>query len=455
MPLDPRIVEALRSQGQLSDETAARFNPPVEPRIIPEPAGTTSMGTSMTTDPAMYASNEPVQDYGIDDDSMLATDIVPAAEPVDVGYSVGGGFGNYDDAFRIQQEGLAKSYGAQAKQAGEEAKFQKGLYEESERQRADSLQKEADENAMLDEKFSVLNQKMDEYAKNPKTLSEQFAKSGTGQKIVTGIALFLGSAPNSAGQNKAVMAMQSALDDDLKAQEQDVSNYKGLYNDLKNTFGDRRQARQAATIAYINNAQIKLQQIASQYKSPIIQGNYEMLFGKLEEEKEKFKKELQLNWAAAAAKARESQNKQMETYVEGRGFAADPTDARASRDYSGKVDAMKKIVSEMKNLRKNYGNEVLNRSAIAKAKQLSTDAKLIAKDIKGLGVLAGPDMAILESLIPENALSPSVTMIEKLNGLDDFISRNEQSYFKAKGLSPTDFNEQKKNKRKSQDTPLE
>ena len=448
MPLNPTIIQALRESGQLSDETAGRF--PIEPRIV----------GSTTTPSFEQPIVDSVQSEEVIDQPDQAVELVDyssqAIEPVDSGaqglqgVSYSPGMGNYDEAFRIQQEGLAKSYGAQAKQATAEAAYQNEVFKESERQRNAALQKESEENAMLDEKFSALNQKMDEYAKSPKTLSQQFAKASTGQKIISGIALFLGAAPNSAGQNKAMMAMQAALEDDLRAQEQDVANYKGLYNDLKDTFGDRRQARLAATAAYINNAQLKLQQIASQYKSPQIQGNFEMLYGKLEEEKEKLKNELQMNWLATAAKAREGDEKIRERFVPGMGLALTKEDATKLKEEGATTYSAIDTIKEIKKIA-GSGSRLNPNTRNAVKQKIGLLVGALRVPVVGPGAFTDSEREFIGTLVgnPNKIFTLQGLEMNKLTQLEDTLKRSRAAKARAYGMQPQEY------KREQQDTPLE
>lgn len=116
-----------------------------------------------------------------------------------------------------------------------------------------------------------------------------FANKTTGGKILGAIALFLGSAPDGTAQNSALQVMQASLDADLNKQRAGISGARGAYNDLLSTFGDQRQADAGARLAYLNNAQLKLNQIASQYKGEMVQKNAQLLNSKIEQQKEAVK----------------------------------------------------------------------------------------------------------------------------------------------------------------------
>ncbi len=191
--------------------------------------------------------------------------------------------------FEKQKQSIMKAAEIGAAQAASEAAFQQKMFDESEKMRQDQAVIDQNRQAKLMEYETKLNQKMDEYAKRPANIGQVFSNAGTGQKILMGLALFLGAAPNSTWQNKAVTAMQNAIDSDLAKAKAEVGDRKNAYQELKETFKDERQADAAARLAYLNNAQVKLNQIAAQYKGPQILENAKLLNAKIDEEKEKMK----------------------------------------------------------------------------------------------------------------------------------------------------------------------
>jgi hypothetical protein len=194
-----------------------------------------------------------------------------------------------EGAFNKQKNAIMGAAKIGAEAAAAEAGYQQKMFDESEKMRAQQMEIDAQRATKLKSYEDQLNMKMDEYAKRPANVAQVFANAGTGQKLLMGVAMFLGAAPNSTGQNKAISAMQTAIESDLAKAKSEVGDRKNAYQEMKATFQDERQADAAARLAYLNNAQLKLNQIASQYKGPQILKNAELLTSKIEEEREKAK----------------------------------------------------------------------------------------------------------------------------------------------------------------------
>jgi hypothetical protein len=192
-------------------------------------------------------------------------------------------------AYNQQKQAITGAAKAGAEQAEKEAAYQQKMFEESEKNRLAMAELEQGRATRLMEQQTKLEEKINNYNSKPANVAQVFANAGTGQKILMGIGLFLGAAPNSSGQNKAITAMQSAIDADLAKAKGEIGERQNAYKEMKNTFQDERQADAAARLAYLNNAQLKLNQIASQYKSPQILENAKLLNGKINEEMEKTK----------------------------------------------------------------------------------------------------------------------------------------------------------------------
>lgn len=207
--------------------------------------------------------------------------------------------GNLEQGYNIQQEAIMKGAQAGAAQAAAESAHLQKTYDETERMRTEEMAREVERRERLKGDEDLLRTAIDKYQATPATTQEKFANMDTGQKIMTGIALFLGAAPNSSGGNRAVDVMQRAVDADLAKAKQGVNDRNSLYKEMKDTFGDERQAEAATRLAYIQNAQLKLQQVAAQYKGPQIKANAEALYGQLEVAKQaqmlQFEQAAQLN----------------------------------------------------------------------------------------------------------------------------------------------------------------
>lgn len=216
--------------------------------------------------------------------TQLASDLNPET-PTKTKDPLAGIYSAFD---KEQQANLELAKTAE-KQAMAESTYMDTMAKEQERLMEQNQAREFTRQQKLDEQMSLLTQKLDQYDKSPANVGQMFANKTTGGKILGAIALFLGSAPDGTAQNSALQVMQASLDADLNKQRAGISGARGAYNDLLNTFGDQRQADAGARLAYLNNAQLKLNQIASQYKGEMVQKNAQLLNSKIEQQKEAVK----------------------------------------------------------------------------------------------------------------------------------------------------------------------
>lgn len=119
---------------------------------------------------------------------------------------------------------------------------------------------------------------------------------------------------------------------------------------------------------------------------------------------------------AEVAKAKEnSANEKLEQLRVGDyGYANNSEDAKKMKDAVESKAKMDRHIEELIELRKKHnGGAIWAREDIARAKQLSTDAKLAYKELAKLGVLSDSDKGMLDRVIPEDPLqynSPAAAM---------------------------------------------
>lgn len=174
--------------------------------------------------------------------------------------------------------GREKQANTEAAKIGQEEAEKQAAYQTTLVQKQQDLlqaeqAREVERQKQLNHQNDLLQEKLNTFQKSPANVSQAFAQKSTGGKILAGIALFLGAAPNGTAQNSAVQTMQAAIDADLNKQKAGITGQQGIYNQLRETFGDERQAESGARIAYLQNAQLQLNQIASQYKSEQVAAN--------------------------------------------------------------------------------------------------------------------------------------------------------------------------------------
>lgn len=95
--------------------------------------------------------------------------------------------------------------------------------------------------------------------------------------------------------------------------------------------------------------------------------------------------------------------------VPGIGVALNREDAKIMKDAVEQKAKFDRQLGEMIELRKKYGAEVANRSAVRRGKQLSKDLLLTYKNLAKLGVLSKSDEDIINAIIPSDPLEFNVS----------------------------------------------
>jgi hypothetical protein len=108
------------------------------------------------------------------------------------------------------------------------------------------------------------------------------------------------------------------------------------------------------------------------------------------------------------AKVGKTESKELEKLQVGDyGIARTEKEAQEARTAIELRDNLKSKLQEMLNLRSEFGGmggEMWNREAVNKGKSLAKETQLIYKDLKTLGALTGPDLTIIEEIIPSDPL---------------------------------------------------
>jgi len=366
---------------------------------------------------AQNVAQVPPQEY-----AQQVTPQQPQVSPYDMGV-----FDAFNKPFEMQKSALKKEYEAGAKAAAEEAGYLRTAAEENDRMLKENAAKQLQDQANLDAKLSeVQNMKVDQ--------NRFWAGKSTGEKILAGIALFLGA--SGSGGNKAAAVIQDAINKDIKLQEGDIENKFGLYKQAYAATKDAAAAREATRLAMLNGTQLKIAEVMSRYKDPMMRAKGEQLMAAVEGQKQA----AQINLAAQIQKSQAfpfGDDKQMARYVPGQGMAYTPDDAKQLKEAQETKDSFDRKIQEMIDLRKEYGGEVVNRVAVDRGKQLSKDLLLAYKNMAKLGVLSQADEDIINAIIPKDPLAFQFTP-----GGDSILNRLE----KLKGDVGKDYESRLKNR---------
>lgn len=167
-------------------------------------------------------------------------------------------------------------------QAAQYAALAKGLAGEAEATKARRQQYEQ----MIDQQMQKNMTKFDEYSSAKIDPNRLYASRTTGQKIMGAIGIALSS---FAGKDGAMKAIEKAVQDDINLQKEQI-NLTGLQLDkgrslLKDMFDvtkDIDDATNMAQAALIQQAELKIKQIAAQTSSQVAKNNALSILGDLE-----------------------------------------------------------------------------------------------------------------------------------------------------------------------------
>lgn len=290
----------------------------------------------------------------------------------------------------------------------------------------------------LDQQRQVVQQRIDQFNESPANIGQLFAEKKTGGKIVTALALFLGSAPNSSGQNSAVKVMQDAINADLDKQVQGIEGEQGIYNTLRQELGDKDQARAAAYEMVLDQMSRELDLQAAQYKGQQIQDNLAAA-----QEKIKYEKNLaqQAQMAKMIEKMQENKMKQRDLLVPGLGFALTKEDASALKESGAThyqaIDQINRLIE----LGKEKGSSISPEARSEAVKLQKALIGMLRVPITGPGAMNESELKLLESLVanPTSLWNKSTGLgVKKLEQLSDMLETSRNATVRAYGLqTPT------------------
>lgn len=180
------------------------------------------------------------------------------------------------------QRAVLKEAESGAAQAVAESAYLDQTNIENERRLAQQEEKEAARHQYATDGMNQLNEKMEAFSKMPANFAQSFADASTGQKVIAGIALILGTLGTKEGENRGLEVMQNSIEQDLKKQKLDIDNRSSVYNQMLDTFQNERVADQATRLYYMDTVKSKIDSIASKYKAPQIQEKAKYLYGQIQ-----------------------------------------------------------------------------------------------------------------------------------------------------------------------------
>ena len=307
-----------------------------------------------------------------------------------------------------------------------------------------------------------------EIKNNPIDAGRYFnSKSSLGQ-VSTAIGLILGGIGgglNRTGQNVALDFLNKNIDRDIEAQKAQKQNQTSLLNQLTQRYGSEQNAESMLRAGLLSKTQAELAEAASRAASPMARINAEKAAAALDMQKQALMAPVikqQMTYDAIRQGATPEQLLRMgadpklisEQLVPGMGLAGSAEDKKKLVELQEVMAPLKQNVARLSSL----GPAALvplteaNKQAKALAKQIVLDVK--SERIGQLGVLSGPDMEVVESMISDpTAFSSLVNGNVANNQLMQYLNNKEASAAKSRLAVPMGQSRKQPSEVKIQFTP--
>lgn len=272
----------LANQPQITPTVPVQPNLPL---LEQGPAANIATPSQLNITPVQQASTQPVQNVpsqaGLAGQGTLS----------DIGAK---SFESLQQGIELQKAGAQKSANA-IQRMNQEAEQEAIALRRKQDQIDHDLMKETEErNAKIGEASAKLETMRTNLAQ-AKVDPDRFFGGDTGKRILAGIAIAFGEfgrALTGGRENTALSIINKAIDDDINAQKEDISNKQtqillarqGLA-DIKDLYKDRIEAQQAQKIMAIEMSQAKVNEIARRYNTQEAMAKAQIINGQLEVQK--------------------------------------------------------------------------------------------------------------------------------------------------------------------------
>lgn len=359
----------------------------------------------------------------------------PSAKVLGVVSNVGSPAGTTPDPFTMKSEAVEYGSNVGIQRAQEEGAYLRERASQQEQMLQEQQQKEARRQEQIKEQELKAQQALDEFA-SAKVDPDRFWKNkGTGDKIIAGIAIALGAISQGitkSNSNQALDIINSQIDRDLEAQKIEILSKKeaasgqtGILAQMRARFDDERVAENMARVIGLDQAKLKLEEIASKSRSAEVSANRDLLLAQIEEERQKRLLEVQkaINESPQAQGIKRNmvvsgvQNpatgknekaspeilseKDRERVVPGLGIATTEDDAKKLKEAQINFKKFDNLLGEIVESRQKFGAEMFGAEA-EKQKARATEALLAIKNMETLGALDAGALKVGGRIIPEN-----------------------------------------------------
>lgn len=312
--VDPTKLQRAAELGLVSPEIAHSFKQrmgdpgllmgkaPVNASVMPDQAAEPQVA------PVSLRAQEEVVPVG-----ALAGDTLPQADTRQMA-SMGGApdFG-LSGAFAKQKRGVDVVAKAGEQQLSEQAKAIETAQREAKRLADAQLVEQAEQEKRQAEELQKLKDLQTQYSTAKVDPKRLWSNMSTGDKILAGISMAFGAlgAGSNGGVNTAVKVIESAIDRDLKLQEDEIGRKRdavtvqsGIIAEMRQQFKDKDLANTAARMAIMEQMKLQVDGLAAKFGSQKVKGEAMQLNGALDQKLAEAQATFQKQYASVAAAQR-------------------------------------------------------------------------------------------------------------------------------------------------------
>ena len=433
--------KAMMNDPQMIDAMEKVVNAPTDGRTVPISArnGQGILGVPSMTKVGQDMMPPPNQSKVTDgprytgqyaDQSELETFNDPAEQaenPNQFGLGGGSSFKGYQpgDYNTAGYDKIAKAYKDQAGIEAIKYQTEAELLEKKNQILQDSIKQdelaEIEKKRIIEEKQAELQQLSDEI-KNTKIDSGRFwSQKSTGEKILAGLALFLGGYGQGAygTPNTALAQIDAAINRDIADQQANLAGKRdtlaekrGLYQTMIDKFGDEASARAATKVAALGLVENELQAMNAKSGSKMSIAKGEAMMGEIQQKKYDAQAEFDIAQGKLAAdmmtKMKDQSKQYYDLMVPGVGVAMNKDDVepmkKAAISYNTTEGTINKVIALAENLSTYDAMSVYDESKVEINQLMELLRAQSRGEFLGPGAVTDTERELLKSILetPDN-----------------------------------------------------
>jgi hypothetical protein len=441
----PQLAPGQTLAGALQQPAAQQAPNPIQAFKDDVSQGASRLSQAFGGEPVNLAADAPAQEPAPSASPPLAVDAYRNAPSADEIFDES----RYASAIgAIEQGNILQAQAAQMFAEGE-SNILRSQIEQQEEVMKDQQMREIARQKHLEDKQRELDDAVSQFEDADIDPSRLFTEASTASKVMGAISMALGAFGASAngGENRAATIIRNAIEQDVAIQKAEIAKMgdmvtarRNLLQDMRLRFSDEREAEAATKLAMLNQAELQIKALSSQYKGPVAQAEAMKAIGALQLEKEKLRSDYMKQAALANFRGRGGVPEEIrDVYVPGYGVAPTKEEAVKFRELVGSAITAKKKVQRLIELSQQTGKSFDIAGARAEAESLQ---KMLVGELRvqivGPGAMNEAELKILEDLIanPTRLFSIDKANQRRLRTLLEAIDQGLEGKAEALGMTP-------------------